>query len=312
MTRKMANLKGFLTDRKIEFYQDREIKSFLSLRIGGKVRFIIIIRNNSDLEALLSHLHENRQTFVLLGGGSNVICSNHYSDLTVIINRTSEILKIAEKKIKVNAGVTNANLLTWNIEHNIGGMEFLAGIPGTIGGAAAVNAGAFGKATADILEKADIFSDQGEIKTVPPAYFQYGYRESVFKYGREVILNVYLKFEKAGSKDIRKKVKENIRYRKDNHPSYKEHTAGCFFKNPVDKGRKISAGKLIENSCLKGMAYKDLLISPAHANFLINRGDASFSDIEEFSEQIRQKVFQENGIHLEREVIYISPDGNKH
>ena len=312
MTWKMADLKDFLAGRKIEFYQDWEIKSFLTLRIGGQVRFIIIIRNNSDLEALMNYLHKNSRVYVLLGGGSNVICPDRYSDLIVIINRTSEILKIDERKIKVNTGVTNANLLTWNIEYNIGGMEFLAGIPGAIGGAAAVNAGAFGKATADIVEKADIFSKEGEIRTVDRAYFQYGYRDSVFKYGREVILNVYLKFEKAVSEDIRKKVKENIRYRKDNHPSYRENTAGCFFKNPVEKGRKMSAGKLIENSGLKGAEYKNLLLSTAHANFLINRGDTSFSDIEDFSEQVRQKVFQDSGIQLEREVIYISPEGKKY
>lgn len=312
MTRMMADLKDFLADRKIEFYQDREIKSFLTLRIGGQVRYIIIIRNIRDLEILLGHLHKNRQTFVLLGGGSNVICPDQYSDLIVIINRTPGILKVDEKIIKVNAGVANANLLAWNIEHNIGGMEFLAGIPGTIGGAAAVNAGAFGKFTADILKKADIFSSEGEIKIVDWAYFQYGYRDSIFKYGREVILNVYLTFEKAGSENIKNKIRGNIQYRKDNHPSYREYTAGCFFKNPVKKGQKISAGKLIENSGLKGAEYKDLLLSTAHANFLINRGSASFGDIEKFSEQVRQKVFQDSGIHLEREVIYLSPEGKKY
>jgi len=312
MTLKIEDIKAFLSGRKIEFYQDREIKSFLTLRIGARVRFIIVIRESRDLHALLRLFHQGRQRYILLGGGSNVIFPDCNSDLIVIINRTSAISKLGGEKIKVNSGITNANLLSWNSEHNVGGMEFLAGIPGTIGGAAAVNAGAFGKSISEILEKADIFSEKGESKTVDRAYFNYGYRESVFKYGNEVILNVYLRFEKADNRAIREKTRGNIRYRKDNHPSYKENTAGCFFKNPVNKGQKISAGKLIENSGLKGAEYGDLIISPAHANFLINRGSASFSDIQAFSEQVCQKVLQDSGIQLEREVIYISPQGQKY
>jgi UDP-N-acetylmuramate dehydrogenase len=308
----MENLKEFLAKNKVEFYRDSEIKPYLTLRIGGRVKFIIVVRSNKNLEELLLYLHRYRHNFVILGGGSNVVFSDDYADLIVIINKTAEISKIEENMLRINAGVTNANLLSWNSEHNIGGMEFLAGIPGAIGGAAAVNAGAFGNCIEDILEKAEIFTKHGEIKTVDAGYFRYRYRDSIFKYSNEVILNVYLKFEEASNEKIKEKIKANIKYRKDNHPSYKEHTAGCFFKNPVKKGQKLSAGKLIEESGLKGSGYKNLYISPAHANFLINKGDATFFDIDTFSEQVRKKVFRESGILLEREVIYISPSGQKY
>lgn len=308
----MENLKEHLVKKNIEFRQSQEIKPYLTLRIGGQVRFIIIIRENRDLEELLVFLHQNSIKFVLLGGGSNVIFPDEYSDLVVIINRTTNILREKDNMLKVSSGVTNARLLSWNIGQQIGGMEFLAGIPGTIGGAAAVNAGAFGKSTADILIAADIFTNEGRKKTVTQDYFQYGYRHSIFKYSTEVILDVYLKFENASSDKIDEKIKANIKYRKDNHPAYTEHTAGCFFKNPQKKDQKISAGKLIENSGLKGTSYRDLFISPAHANFLINRGGATFSDVSNFAEQVRRKVFRESGILLEREVIYISPRGEKY
>lgn len=308
----MKDLKGFLNKKKIEFHHKREIKPYTTLRIGGRVHYIIVVHDNRDLIELLMFLRENKHNFILLGSGSNVIFPDGYSGLTVIINRTSEISRHTENMLKVNAGVTNANLLSWNSNQNIGGMEFLAGIPGTIGGAAAVNAGAFGKSTADILEKADIFTGEGEIKCVERAYFRYHYRNSIFKYSSEVILNVYLKYEETSSETIKEKIKANIEYRKEHHPSYRDYTAGCFFKNPVEKEQKLSAGKLIENSGLKGSAYKDLFISPAHANFIINRGGATFSDVDEFAEQIRRKVLKDSGILLEREVIYISPQGEKY
>lgn len=308
----MENLKDFLERKEIEFYFDRDIKPYLSLRIGGKARLIIIVHSNRDLEELLGYLHRSRHDFVLLGGGSNVVFPDHFFEQIVIINKTPGISTAEKNLLCVNAGVTNTNLLSYNSDHRLGGMEFLAGIPGTIGGAAAVNAGAFGKSFADILEKADIFTRHGEMKTVDRGYFGYRYRDSIFKYGDEVILNVYLNYDEARSEEIKEKIKANIAYRKKHHPSYKEHTAGCFFKNPVEEGQKISAGKLIEQSGFKGTGYKDLFVSPAHANFLINRGGATFADVDEFSEQVRKKVFRKTGILLEREVIYISPEGQKY
>ncbi len=308
----MTELNEFLAKRKIEAYRDCEIKPYLTLRIGGRVRLLLLIRNKPQLIEILLYLQRNRRRFILLGGGSNVVFPDGHLDLIVIINKSGQIYKPDDGILRVNSGVGNADLLNWNIDHEIGGMEFLAGIPGTIGGAAAVNAGAFGKTTADILEKAEIFTKDGEIKTVSRDYFQYKYRDSVFKYSPEVILDVYLRFDRADSAGIREKIKANLKYRKDNHPSYKEHTAGCFFKNPLENNRKIPAGRLIEKAGLKGAAFKDLFLAPEHANFLVNRGAASFPDVDEFAQQVCRSVLKESGILLEREVIYISPAGEKY
>jgi UDP-N-acetylmuramate dehydrogenase len=191
-------------------------------------------------------------------------------------------------------------------------MDFLAGIPGTVGGAAAVNAGAFGKSISNILERADIFTKEGQIKTVDNDYFRFTYRNSVFKYGSEVILDVYLKYSDVDSDEIKKKVEANINYRKENHPCSSLRSAGCFFKNPIIKGKKISAGKLIEHAGFKGTSYDTLQVSPLHANFVINKGNAGFDHIKQLEADIAGKVFQEKGIKLEREVIYISPEGKKY
>lgn len=308
----MKSLKEYIKKKKIEFYENQIIKPYVSMKIGGPVKLIIIIYNLPDLSELLLHIYKNKHNFILLGGGSNVLFSDNYSDLIVIINRTSEINKQKKNILKLDSGVLNRNLLKYNIQNNIGGMEFLAGIPGTIGGGAAVNAGAFGKSISDTLEKAEILTREGKIVTVNKKYFEFNYRDSVFKLSNQVILNVSLKFNPSNSKKINERIKSNIEYRKKNHPTYNNYTVGCFFKNPLINNRKISAGEIIENSGLKGIGFNHLQISNIHANFIINKGQASFDDIVNLEKRITKNVFKKKGIKLEREVIYISQHGKKY
>ncbi|MCK4762241.1 MAG: UDP-N-acetylmuramate dehydrogenase, partial [Candidatus Aminicenantes bacterium] len=308
----MKELQEYLDNKKLEYNRDAEIRPYVTLRIGGPVRFIVVARSPVELEELLFFLHETGSPFVLLGGGSNVLFSGNAPGLVVVVNKSGGISQLQGNILKAGSGLANNELLSWNSAHNAGGIEFLAGIPGTIGGAAAVNAGAFGNSIGAILQGADIFSAAGEIKRVDRDYFCYSYRDSVFKYSNEVILSVYLKFEPAENAEIKSRIKANLKYRQENHPAFRVFTAGCFFKNPVVQGEKRSAGKLIENSGFRGSSFRDLLISAEHANFLINRGGANFADVEDFAGRICGRVLADSGIRLEREVIYISPDGKKY
>lgn len=303
-----------LEENALEYHFNHSIKPYITMKIGGKVRLIIVIYRDSHLKELLLYLHNSGYDFLLLGGGSNVIFNDHFSRSIVIVNRTPGIAAAEgeDHLLKVDSGTFNKDLMAWNSRNNIGGLDFLAGIPGTVGGAAAVNAGAFGQSISAVLQKAEIFTQTGEIKTVGSDYFCFDYRQSAFKYGREIILNVFLKFVVAENDEIKKKVAANLNYRKENHPCSSVRSAGCFFKNPVIKGKKISAGRLIEHSGFKGTAHGTLEVSPRHANFIINSGNASFDDIKNLESEITRKVFQEKGIKLEREVIYISPDGEKY
>lgn len=312
MKLKIDRLKKYLEEKKIQYVVNHSIKPYVTMEIGGKVRLITVIYKDFHLKELLLYLHNNRYIFLLLGGGSNVIFTDRFSQLIVIINRTSDICREEDHTLKVNSGTFNKDLMDWNIRGNIGGMDFLAGIPGTVGGAAAVNAGAFGKSISTILQRAEIFNRNGEIETVDNDYFRFSYRDSAFKYGSEIILNVFLKFMDADSDDVKKKVEANVKYREENHPCSSYRSAGCFFKNPIIDGKKISAGKLIEHSGFKGTAYNTLQVSHLHANFVINSGSATFDDIKDLEAKIAQKVFQEKNIKLEREIIYISPEGKKY
>jgi UDP-N-acetylmuramate dehydrogenase len=311
-----GTLERFLVRAGIEFHNDTKIDSYLTMGIGGTVRMVIPVYSDIHLKELSMFLQRNRNSFdfpyVLLGGGSNVIFADHSPHMIVIINRTSSIEKESGCLIKVSSGVFLKDLMEWNISNHTGGMDFLAGIPGTVGGAAAVNAGAFGQSISSLLEKATIVTQDGEVKTVNNDYFGFTYRDSSFKYSDEIILDVSFRFTYADNEETKKKVEDRLEYRKKNHPCSSLLSAGCFFKNPIINGEKIPAGRLIENLGLKGTNYKHLRISEQHANFVINRGDATFDDVKDFETDIVQKVLREKGIKLEREVIYISPDGKKY
>jgi UDP-N-acetylmuramate dehydrogenase len=306
------NLVPFLEERKIQYYQNASIKPYVTIGIGGTARLIIPVGNEFHLKELLSHLHQNRYKYVLLGSGSNVLFADDCLELIVIINRTTDLRKTEDHLIKVNSGVRIDDLMAWTIRNQAGGMEFLAGIPGTIGGAAAVNAGAFGQSISAILEKAEIITQSNEIKIVDPGYFGFTYRNSRFKYSEEVIVNVFLRFTAAPGEEVQKRVEANTRYRRENHPCSSYRSAGCFFKNPVIGGKKTSAGQLLQESGFKGISHKTLRISDSHANFIINSGEATFREICELEAKIIDKVSREKGIELEREVIYISPEGKKY
>ncbi|MCP5103769.1 MAG: UDP-N-acetylmuramate dehydrogenase, partial [bacterium] len=268
----MEKIQQYLEENNIEYYPQHEIKSYLTIGIGGTVKYLMVVHTMRELKGLLAFAHAWQYRLILLGGGSNVVFSDGYTVLPVIVNRTSQMEKQADAGlVKVNSGVLNKDFTTWAIENGVGGLDFLAGIPGTIGGAAAVNAGSFGQSISMMLEKAEIFSPvTGEFKTVDRDYFKFQYRDSIFKYGDEVILDVFLSYRGEEKADIREKVKAKLRYRKEKHPAQDVYTAGCFFKNPIIEDKKLSAGKLIEGAGFKGTVHgvhHGLEVADAHANF---------------------------------------------
>lgn len=319
--RGLNTLKVYLEKWGIEYQENVVMGDYLTMGIGGTVPMVVIVKEESHLRELFIYIYRvfrQREAqpggirMLLLGGGSNIVFPDGMMDLVVVINRTGGIKKESEGILRVNSGVMIGDLMNWNIQNGVGGMDFLAGIPGTVGGAAAVNAGAFGQSMSSLVERADIVSSSGEYKTVAADYFQFTYRDSVFKLGEEVIVNVYLGYVQGDGQDIKNAVDSRLRYRYERHPGYAYRSAGCFFKNPIIEGEKISAGRLLEQAGFKGMSADKLLVSEAHANFIINRGGASFSELEHLEQSIKAKVLQREGIELEREVIFISPDGKKY
>ena len=301
----------YILSRNIEYYENESVKPYLTIGIGNKVRCIIIVKEEAELIHLIKIMVRDNYKFVLIGGGSNTIFAEHSPDLFVIINKINKIEQVNNNILLVNSGVLNRELLDWCKKKGFGGLEFLAGIPGTIGGAFAVNAGAFGKAMSDVVNKADVYLIREGLKRLSNNEFGFEYRESKLKYKKDIVIKLFLNVKKSSYDEINKKIINNLKQRSSNNPGYNEKTAGCFFKNPIISGKKVSAGKLIERSGLKGEKFSDIMVSDIHANFIINTQNADFDNIINAEKKIIEQTKIKTGIKLEREVIYIMSDGSK-
>ena len=305
------NIYRYLDLKNIKYHKSYSIKKYLTIEIGGIVNCIIFIKKKNDLIDLIKIIIENNENFVIIGGGSNVLFTDPSPELFVIINNSESIELINNYQVKVDSGVSNKELLNWCKYNSICGLEFLAGIPGTIGGAAAVNAGAFGSSMSDIVNEAEVYYLKKGIKNIKPDLFEFKYRDSVFKYGKDIILSLKLDVDKCSEDDVTSKIKEILKKRGTKHPSYKEKTAGCFFKNPIINGEKRSAGELIELSGLRGRQFSNIAVSKRHSNFIINTNNASFIEISNAVNTVITETYAKTDVRLEREVIYILPDGGK-
>ena len=312
-----AHLLSWLREQRIDCRENAAIGPFLYFKIGGKVSLLIICTSPAQLAACLQKIINEKIPYLVIGGGSNIAFNDGLTRAVVLVyqgsaKKTTAAQLLDCQALQVGAGVKNQVLLSWCVAHGAGGLEFLSGIPGTVGGAAAVNAGAFGRSMAEVLLGADMIDAKGKVRTVDSGHFGFSYRDSRFKFGKDILLSLRLKFVPGEENEISKKIRENLEYRLKRHPSYRLASAGCFFKNPLRQGVKSSAGKIIEECGLKNMTIGGLSVAAEHANFLLNRGHASFADLQRLETEIRSTVAARTGVVLEREVIYVAADGSKY
>ena len=312
-----ARLRPWLREQRIDFHENADIGPWLYFRIGGKVSLLVLCASPAQLAACVQKMIAEKIPYLLIGGGSNIAFSDGLTRAAVLVYQGAAKKALAARRldghtVQVDGGVKNQPFLSWCAAHGAGGLEFLSGIPGTVGGAAAVNAGAFGRSLADVLLGADIVDGRGRLIAVDSGYFAFTYRDSRFKLGNEAILSLRLKFCADERAAIAGKIRENMAYRLAHHPSYRMHTAGCFFKNPLVRGAKRPAGGIIEGCGLKDLAVGGLTVADAHANFLLNDGSATFKGLQCLEKKIKASVKALAGIDLEREVIYVSAGGKKY
>ena len=313
-----ASLVAWLRRRQIAFSENAAIGPHLYFKIGGTVSLLVTCTSAAQLAAVMKKVIAGKLPYLVIGGGSNIAFGDGLTRIVVLqaqaaaAGSASPMRLLDSRSLEVESGVRNQPFLSWCASQGAAGLEFLSGIPGTLGGAAAVNAGAFGRSMADVLLGADIIDAQGTVRAVDSGHFGFRYRDSRFKFGKDILLSLRLKFAPESEAAISRKIRENLEYRLARHPSYRLASAGCFFKNPLLRGVKTSAGKIIEECGLKNMTAGGLAVAAEHGNFLLNRGNASFADLQRLEKEIQSAVAARTGIVLEREVIYVSPDGKKY
>lgn len=279
------------------------LSSFTSFKIGGPADWFYQAKTEEDLIKALEFCRNKKIPFLIFGGGSNILFSDQGFRGMAIRMENKEI-KINDGKVLAAAGASLNELVKLTAENSLSGLEFLAGIYGTVGGAIVGNAGAWQQNIGDQVKRVRVLDENNQLKWLNQKECQFAYRQSRFKKNKAIILEVEFELEKGDKKEIKERIKENLAKR-GGQPQ--EPSAGSIFINPKPK----SAGDLIEKCGLKGKRIGNAQISEKHANFIINLGGAKASDVLELMALAKKKVEEKFKITLQPEIIILDENGNQ-
>lgn len=268
-----------------------------SFRIGGKADFFIEPEDSEDLRLLLNHAKKNKFKLLFIGSGSNILPKDgELKEIVVHLNSVNFAkVKFENNYCVAGSGVALAKLIRQAALHGLGGLEFLAGIPGTVGGAVIMNAGAWGKEVADSLEEVSVMDYNGKVKALNRNKIKFAYRSSgLDKY---IILGARFKLSKVAPIKIKSKIEKYLKERSISQ-GFLSPNAGSIFKNPKNN----TAGKLIELCGLKGRSAGGAVISDKHANFILNRNHAKAKDVLKLMKLAKIEVKRNFKISLEPEI----------
>lgn len=265
-------------------------------KCGGIAEIAYFPESVKQTVATYDYLSKSGKDFIILGKGSNVLASDRNFKGAVLATRNlSGINRISQNSIFCYAGTTVSQLLKYCIEYGISGLEYLAGIPATIGGLVLMNGGAGGFYIADNVVNVMLYN--GSIRSFTNKKCNFGYKYSIMRDINAIILGVELRIFNKDSQTVQKNVSLYLNKRR-NQP--RGASCGCVFKNCGN----LSAGKIIEDVGLKGLAYGNAYVSKEHANFIINGGKSAL-DVYRLIKSVKEEVFSQTGIKLEEEVVYI-------
>ena len=298
-------LADFLENENIEYRQNEPMRAHTTFKIGGEADIFIIPASPAALIYAVKKCNELEIPYFILGNGSNLLVSDGGIEGAVIsLSGINSIISDGEK-ITCGAGAMLSSVCLKALSLSLTGLEFAYGIPGTAGGALYMNAGAYGGQTADVIESAECLTATGEIKTLKKEDMRLGYRSSVFKKGGLIIISLTLALKKGDKTEIKAEMDDLLNRRKQKQP-LEYPSAGSTFKRPEG----YFAGALIEKNGLKGLTVGGAQVSEKHAGFVINRGGATAADVKALIKKIQKKVFENDGVMLEPEVIFTGRNGD--
>ena len=280
---------------------DEPLAKHTTFGIGGPAYCLIFPSNAKELSKLLKYANYNNIPIVFIGSGSNLlIWDKGFDGIVISLRKTFKKIKIEQTTIFVESGVMLGTMVKQAMNNNISGLESLVGVPGTVGGALVMNAGAFGGEISNFFVKAKTMTLEGKLKTYTDKEIFFDYRHSTFP-NDEILIEAVLKCNRGDHEKILEDKQIASKGRKTTQP-LKYRSAGSIFKNP---SKDVAAGYLIDKSGLKGTNYGGASISEKHANFIVNNGNAKASDVFYLIALAKQKVAEKFDIHLELEVKLI-------
>lgn len=264
--------------------------------LGGKADYCYYPQNIPQAVAVYEYLSRNNIEFVTLGNGSNILASdNNYHGAVVCTRKMKGIIRLNGTTLCCLSGTTTSDIINYCLKHNLTGLEFLYGIPATVGGLVYMNGGAGGKYLNSNVISVKVYN--GKIINLSNKNCDFSYKHSTMRDMNCPVLSVFLTVASEKSEIIKENL-NNFKQLRNRLPKGK--SCGCVFKNPVG----FSAGKLIDGAQLKGLKIGGAYVSPVHANFIIN-DNACADDVVRLIEIIKRKVFEKYGVILEEEVVYI-------
>jgi len=284
----------------IKLKKNISLSNFTTWKIGGPAEWIAQPNNNEEIKYLIHWINEKKITCNIIGAGSNLLINDKGIKGLSLCMRNLKGIQIDKSTgiIEVLSGEMLPTLARKAASNGLHGLEWAVGIPGTIGGAVVMNAGAQGHCISNYLESIATLSLNGEYKRIKASDLNFGYRYSLLQRERLIVLSARLKLEAGHKKSkIRQITNENFHHRLRTQP-YQDQSCGSVFRNP----EPLKAAKLIEELGLKGFRIGGAEISKIHSNFIINANNASSSDVQGLIQYIQKKVLDAYGILLETEV----------
>ena len=280
---------------------DEPMKRHTTFRIGGPADFFLLPSTVDEVRGILEICREEELPYFILGNGSNLLVSDKgYRGVIIQLYRNFSNISVEGNEICASSGALLSQIAAAARNASLTGFEFAGGIPGTLGGAVFMNAGAYGGELKDVLKEAVVMTEQGEILTLPVEKLDMGYRTSRIKKAGYLVLEARLVLEQGDMDKIRDITKDLTEKRVSKQP-FEYPSAGSTFKRPEG----YFAGKLIMDAGLRGYQVGDAQVSEKHCGFVINKGNATAADVLTLIENVREKVQEQFGVTLEPEVKFL-------
>lgn len=279
-----------------EYKENVSFKNLTTYKCGGTARLVVFPFNALYLISLLKYLKTKKIKYKVLGNGSNTLASDKdYNGVIIKLSNLNNV-ELVKNNLIVGAGANLMAVANNMSRQGYSGLEFACGIPGSVGGAVYMNAGAYLKAMSDIVKNVTVIDDKLKIKVLKNQDMKFGYRTSILKSNSYIVLSTTLKLERNDKEEIIKLISSRQKRRIESQP-LEYPSAGSVFRNPEGD----FAGRLIEECNLKGQIYGGAEISKKHANFIINKNNASASDIKYLMDKAHDEVLKKYNIDLIRE-----------
>ena len=277
---------------------DEPMKKHTTFRVGGNADYFVMPQNAEEVKKIVALCKDAEVPYYILGNGSNLLVGDRgYRGVIIQIYKAMNDVQIEGDRVKVQAGALLSRVGTATLEAELTGFEFAAGIPGTVGGAVVMNAGAYGGEMKDIIVNATVLTQDGDIITINKEDLELGYRTSVIAKKGYVVLEAEYQLQ-PGEKEVIRARMDELKCQRVTKQPLEYPSAGSTFKRPEG----YFAGKLIQDAGLRGFQVGGAQVSEKHCGFVINKDQATAADIRELMRQVSDKVMQEFGVKLEPEV----------